>query len=366
MGRADAEPGRPARGGGRPDQHCAAAGRELGLGRARGSTLAQNRAYALFYLGRWDEALDVVDDALADGPAPRGEAGLRFVVAQIAGRRGDFGTATELIEHAERTFGDRRPAAFEHFFRSLQILVATGQGDLDGAQKILNDHVDKVLATADVLYYETAWVLLAGLDLERQFRARRRPVATRLDDVRALLADGAQRWPTVAAALLTAEAAASGALPLWDSAAAAWRELGEPYELAVTLTAAATAALANSNKSGARGRLAEAQSLAAGLGAAPLLAEIAGLSARAGLVVAPTGNDYGLTSRELAVLQVVARGLSNAQIARELFVSTNTVATHVARILRKLAVSSRAEAGAVAHAQGLLEPSSASAGTRRI
>ncbi|MET7282554.1 AAA family ATPase [Kribbella sp. NPDC005582] len=325
-----------------------------GLGRARGSMLAQNRAYALFYLGRWDEALDVVDDSLADAPPSRIEAGLRFVVAQIAARRGDFGTASELIVQAQETFGDRRPIAFEHFLSSLQILVKAGHGDLDGAEKVLNDHVDKVLAAKDVLYYETARVLLAGVYFERQSRAQRRPVATRLNDVRTLLSDGGQRWPTVAATVLTAEAAASGTLPLWDIAANAWRELDDPFELAMALTAAAATALANSNKPGARNRLAEAQVLAAALGAAPLLAEIDSLSRRAGLAATPVVNDYGLTNRELVVLQVLARGLSNAEIARELFVSTNTVATHVARILRKLGVSTRTEAGAVAHHQGLL------------
>ena len=56
------------------------------------------------------------------------------------------------------------------------------------------------------------------------------------------------------------------------------------------------------------------------------------------------------------MLRVLARGRSNPQIAAELFITTNTVATHVARILTKLGVATRTEAAARAHETGLLDP----------
>jgi DNA-binding NarL/FixJ family response regulator len=93
------------------------------------------------------------------------------------------------------------------------------------------------------------------------------------------------------------------------------------------------------------------------LRAAPLLARIDDLKQRGRLTDdrdGPIANDHGLTRRELDVLRALERELSNAQIAAELFISGNTVATHVARILTKLGVATRTEAATRAHQTDLL------------
>ena len=63
-----------------------------------------------------------------------------------------------------------------------------------------------------------------------------------------------------------------------------------------------------------------------------------------------------LTPRELEALRFVAKGLSNAELARELFVSEATAKTHVARILAKLGLRDRVQAVVVAYESGLVRP----------
>ena len=60
-----------------------------------------------------------------------------------------------------------------------------------------------------------------------------------------------------------------------------------------------------------------------------------------------------LTPREAEVLRLLAQGRTNRQIGAELFMSEKTASVHVSRILAKLKVRTRGEAGAVAHKLGL-------------
>jgi len=70
---------------------------------------------------------------------------------------------------------------------------------------------------------------------------------------------------------------------------------------------------------------------------------------------APAGLDE-LTAREHEVFRLMADGLSNSEIGRELFISETTVKTHVTRVLQKLDLRDRVQAVVLAHQSGLAGP----------
>jgi DNA-binding CsgD family transcriptional regulator len=99
---------------------------------------------------------------------------------------------------------------------------------------------------------------------------------------------------------------------------------------------------------------------AARLRAAPLAAALDDLARRARLDVGSGRNARGaggavaaLTDRELEVLRLLARGLSNREIGIELFITPKTASVHVSNILAKLGAASRTEAAAIAHREGV-------------
>jgi len=97
------------------------------------------------------------------------------------------------------------------------------------------------------------------------------------------------------------------------------------------------------------------------LGAAPLRRALADLGRRLGLAGSPgpaaatggRGPLAALTAREVEVLRLLAAGHSNREIGAKLFIAPKTASVHVSNILGKLGASSRTEAAAIAHSNGL-------------
>ena len=89
--------------------------------------------------------------------------------------------------------------------------------------------------------------------------------------------------------------------------------------------------------------------------AAKLLTEFAALARRDDEERAQEVPAPRLTEREMQVLKLVARGMNNRDIAKELFISENTVKNHVRNILEKLQIHSRMEAVMIAVRENLIE-----------
>ena len=65
-------------------------------------------------------------------------------------------------------------------------------------------------------------------------------------------------------------------------------------------------------------------------------------------------DELGITKRELEILQLIAQGMSNREIAEQLFVSENTVKTHSSRLLDKLSAKRRTQAIQIGKQNGLI------------
>jgi DNA-binding CsgD family transcriptional regulator len=135
----------------------------------------------------------------------------------------------------------------------------------------------------------------------------------------------------------------------WQGAAALWARIGCPYERALAFI------------DGDEPALKRALALFEELGARPAANLVRQKLRHQGATDIPRGprpatrqNAAGLTNRQLEVLLLMAEGFHNAEIASQLTTSLKTVDHHVAAILAKLEVHSRAQAIAVAYARGLL------------
>jgi DNA-binding CsgD family transcriptional regulator len=143
----------------------------------------------------------------------------------------------------------------------------------------------------------------------------------------------------------------------WRDVTAAFEEFGHVYEAARSRARLAAALAAAGDQAGASGEAEAAREVALRLGAGALLDELKALAGPApdALRRAPRVRDLdALTPREREVLELVATGRSNREIASTLFISPKTVSVHISNLLDKLEAGSRTEAVAVARRRGLL------------
>jgi len=326
----------------------------VGQARSRGADLAAVLAQALWLSGRWSEASEVIDDALAEDP-PAAMAGVLLDrAAEIALAQGDLAAAQQAVAKATPllTTAARRET-LPVYVAAVHCRVALAQGDLVTADRILTEALTDPAISGD------PWpVLRAGVELGRRLTGQDQ-LTSRLTE---LAAKSPTNLPVPFAQHLTFTAELSGDPAAWDAAISAWRQVTQPYQLALALFGAAEAAVTAGQRVAAAEQLRESATLARELGAVALQHEIEQLATRGRLDLAvpetpqpAVDKPFGLTGREFEVLRLLTAGRTNSQIAAELFISPSTAGVHVSRILAKLAVSRRTEAAAVAHRLAFFE-----------
>ena len=348
------------------------------------SRLAAHAAEALVAVGRTAEAAALIDP-LTTGPPDPDHWPAQVIRAEIDLLRGDTGAAARRWQLMETlpAITSRVDFGYDGAPRVAEALLwAERPGDA------LRE-VRRALALFSVpdLTILCGRLLAAGMracaDLAVQARARRdEPAAADAAADAGELAAWAERMggvpftdhPTVATipaerASWDAErtrVAGPGDPGAWDGAAKAWQDLSCPHRAGYAWWRQAEAQLDAGQPAAAAAGPLRAAAAAAG-GHAPLLAQIRVLAERARIPLqaaagppapppVPPLARYGLTDRELTVLRLLAAGRTNPQIGAELYISASTASVHVSNILRKLGVSGRVQAAALAERAGLLQP----------
>ena len=355
----------------------ALAGR-VGRTRTWGAFLTGNLCESLLRMGHWDEAERLASQALNAMPEGVFAIGVLAFRAELAAMRGRYREADADLRAARRWLSHSAGDQSTVRARYTGALVALGQGDLGTARRLATERLIADGSPIAARYWPLLW-MATRVEADEAILARDRleQIPARSSARRHELADLAQRlavqnpaWRGYQALVSAELARAEGKhdVTAWSAAADVWRAAGEPYPLAYSLLRLAEAAAEEGDRQRASLSANHAHALASKVGAAPLADELAALARRARLTLAEPaaapsgpapaepGTLYGLTERELAVLRLLAAGRTNAQIGAELFISPRTAGVHVTNILRKLGVTSRVQAAAVAERARLLEP----------
>jgi DNA-binding CsgD family transcriptional regulator len=293
---------------------------------------------ALFLLhGAWDEAAAAAE--LAESRYRAGDHGAAwgapYQLAEVERMRGDFRAAEKHYQRAGETPWEPQPG--------LALLHLA-----DGRTQLAQSEIRRSAVSADEGTRRHLLPAVVDIEIANGDLAAARRAADELDSL-----SRTSPTPMLAAVsafaagrVMLAEGDAAGAYPRLHAAASAWHTLDAPYEAARCRVLLGHALRALGDTESAAAEFDAARDVFLDLGAAPALAELADLvgDRRAG----------PLTDREIEVLRLVSKGLTNRGIAARLSLSDKTVARHVSNIFGKLGISSRAAATAYAYEHGLV------------
>jgi DNA-binding CsgD family transcriptional regulator len=301
-----------------------------------------HRASALQWRGAWVDAEREATRAceeLTEINLPNVAAG--FVeIGEIRRRLGDLEGADAAFAKAEELCG--APQAGLALLRLAQGRTAVAAAII---QRALEAESWNRLARARLLA-ASAQITIAAGDTDAASTAVAELEAIAADyESPILLASAATSRGRVQVA--RADAAACATL---RTALSLWQELDVPYEVATARMLLGLACRDASDNDGAAAAFTAAESMFEQLGATLDVRSVRDLTTR-------RRQPGGLTEREAEVLRLVAAGLTNREIAAEVFLSAKTVSRHLSNIFTKIGVSSRAAATAYAFEQGIVNRS---------
>lgn len=318
-------------------------------------------ATPLFIEGTWERVRQA--QALGEGTALL----LGGIGVAISRARGDREHAWVQLRRTLPAGSATAPGTglFHHQFEHLLLaaLLALADGDLPVARTWLEAH-DRWLAWSGALLYRSegqrGWAEYhrAAGDLTQALHHAERALAYATEPRLPLDLLAAHR---LLGELRTAAGEYAMASEHLDTAIALAVACAAPYERALTLLAQAELHIAAGDREGAQPPLTEARKILIDLGAKPALTWADALAARlvepASIAPSnppPSGYPAGLSAREAEVLRLVARGLTNAQVAERLYLSPRTIDQHLRSIYNKLGVDNRTAAAHLAVEYGLV------------
>ena len=372
----------------------------MGIGEIDGALIGAQAAVINYECGRWPEAARLLAEGHVEVPTPDTDVSslghrveILAITVELDVGTGDWDTAMRKLDWV----GDQLRGGFESVsqytvpYACGRAELALWQGRPGEAFAAIEEVLPRLEQTDDIRDRMRLLRLgtRAAADLAEVARDRRDAAAEAVvlglaAALRARSTSAVDAIPGMDGGLaleLAAEAATVAAEgtrldgasdPLaWREASARWLARGRPYHRAYARYREAEASLGRGERKEATKALGEAAEIATGLGARPLLGAVEALGRRARIplqrsTAAPDGGaaevnegaalaaELGLTAREREVLELVAQGMTNRQIADTLFISVHTAGIHVSRILGKLDVASRTEAASKAYRLGLV------------
>lgn len=340
--------------------------RETGALRAR-DTARGARAHLNWCTGEWD-GVDALVAAVADSEyaQPTNHLEAQYLQGLLDLARGARRPAEQRLREAQAGL-DRRRQVEPFWFPSAALArISLAEGSPE-------DALDVTAPAVEVIVRKGVWVWatdIAPVHVEALVATGRVEQAVALVGQFTADLDGRDS-PAPAAALVVCRAIVAEAqgdhtraAELFAEAAAAWAALPRPYDELLALERQGLVLLAAGDEGGNEDTglavLADTERRLRHLGARWDADRVAHVLRRRGVEVVrtwrrgPKGYGDELSPRELQVVELVARGMTNRQVADALFISHRTVGEHLSKAMRKLNVSSRAALVLAASNAGLL------------